>query len=253
MKMRYAMMGLTIGLAGYATSASALEPSAALQQSKGQVFIGQTTAMAKAQQGMPLYAGNRVVAAAGGGAKIVYPDGCTVALQENSVLTISGPDQCKTGQAVVHRVGGFQNARIGQAGPVTSKNAVAAVRQVKGTGQVDQAPATPGMNLSKGNRVTAGVDSQIVVRYADGCEVVVEAGKSLLIGDQPVCTPGLVVGGGGVVVGASTAGAVGAGVAAGAVAGGGIGVGAMAIAGLGLGSLVAAGASDDDNNDSSGE
>ena len=247
MKMRYAMMGLTIGLAGYAAGASAVEPSAVLQQAKGQVFIGQTTAMAKAQQGMPLYAGNRVVAAAGGGAKIVYPDGCAVALQENSVLTVSGPDQCKAGQAVVHTVDGFQNTRIGQAGPVTSKNSVATVQQVKGTGQVNQAPATPGMNLSKGNRVTAGVDSQIVVRYADGCEVVVEAGKSLLIGDQPVCTPGLVVGGGGIVVGAS------AGIAAGAVVGGGIGVGAMAIAGLGLGTVVAAGASDDDNNDASGE
>ena len=130
MKMRYAMMGLTIGLAGYAAGASAIEPSAVLQQAKGQVFIGQTTAMAKAQQGMPLYAGNRVVAAAGGRAKIVYPNGCTVALQENSVLTVGGPDQCKAGQAVVHRVGGFQNARIGQAGPVTSNNSVATVQQV---------------------------------------------------------------------------------------------------------------------------
>ena len=231
MKMRYAMMGLTIGLAGYAAGASALEPSAVLQQSKGQVFIGQTTAMVKAQQGMPLYAGNRVVAAAGGGAKIVYPDGCTVALQENSVLTVSGPNQCKAGQAVVHRVGGFQNARIGQAGPVTSKNSVATVQQVKGTGQVDQAGATQGMNLSKGNRVTANVNSQIVVRYADGCEVVVEAGKTLLIDDLPVCTPGLVVGGGGVVVGASAA----------------VGVGAMAIGGLGLATVVAAALNPDNN------
>lgn len=216
-KMRLIMTSLA--LAGYAAGVSAADPSAMLQQPTGRVFVGQTTVMTKAQQGMPLYAGNRVVAATGGGAKVIYPDGCAVALPENSLLTIGNPNQCKAGQAAIHTVGGFQNAPIGQAGSVTSRNSVATVREVKGTGQVDQASAKQGMSLYKGNRVTAGADGQVVVRYSDGCEVVVESGKSMVIDQQPVCTAGLIVGGGGVVVGTNATAGSTAGAAAGTTAG----------------------------------
>lgn len=119
-KMRLVMTSLAIAVAGYAAGASAADPSAVLQQSTGRVFVGQTATMIKAQPGMPLYAGNRVVAAAGGGAKVIYPDGCAVSLPENSALAVGKPDQCKAGQATIYTVGGFQNARIGQAGPVNS-------------------------------------------------------------------------------------------------------------------------------------
>ena len=218
MKMQYAMTGLTIALAGYAAGASAADPSAVLQQPKGQVFIGQTAAMTLARHDMPLYPGNRVVVAAGGEATVVYIDGCTVTLSEKSLLAVGGPSQCKNGQAVAHTTSGFQNAKIGQAGPMTAKNSVATIEQVEGIGKVGRADAVSGMSLYKGNKVTAyGKDSRVVIRYADGCQVVIKSGKSLMIDSQPVCTPGLVVGGGGVVVG--TGGAAGVASATGSVAG----------------------------------
>ncbi len=147
MKMRYAITGLTIALAGYAAGASAADPSAVLQQPKGRVFVEQTTAMTPARHDMPLYVGNRVVVTAGGGVTVVYADGCTVTLPENSLLAIGGPSQCKNGRAVAHTIGGFQNERIGQAGPVTAKNSVAMVEQVEGVGRVGRASATPDMSL----------------------------------------------------------------------------------------------------------
>ena len=247
-KMRFIMTSLAI--AGYVAGASAADPSAVLQQSKGQVFVGQTAAMAKAQQGMPLYAGNRVVVATGGGAKVIYPDGCAVSLPENSALAVGKPDQCKAGQATIYTVGGFQNARIGQAGPVNSKEAVATVGEIKGNGLVNKTGATPGMSLYKGNQVTAGADSRIVVRYLNGCEVVVESGKKMVVNEQPVCTPDLMVGGGGVVVGSTAAGGTATGVGAG-VAGatiGGISTG-MVVGGLALASAVALGVSSSNDSD----
>ena len=122
-----------------------------------------------------------------GGATVMYADGCSVALPENSLLAISGPDQCGTGQAVAHTTGSFQNTRIGQAGPIKPRNPVATVRQVKGTGLVNRSRAVRGMNLYQNYKVTARANSQIVVRYSNDCEVVVEARKSLVIGKAPDC------------------------------------------------------------------
>lgn len=114
MKTRYAM-GLAMALAGYAASPLAAdEPSAVLQQSKGQVFVGQATNMVSAQPNMPLYTGNRVVVAVGGAATVAYIDGCTVTLPENSLLAVGSPGQCKAGLATVRATGSFQNARVGQ-------------------------------------------------------------------------------------------------------------------------------------------
>lgn len=114
---RWAITGFTLALAGYAANASATDPAAVLQQTKGRVFVGQATTMTPARQGMPLFAGNRVVATTGGSATITYLDGCTVTVAENSLLAISGPGQCKAGQAIARMTGRFQNPRIGQAPP----------------------------------------------------------------------------------------------------------------------------------------
>ena len=121
-KARYAI-GLTMILAGYASGALAAEkPSAILQQPKGQVFVGQAKTMVPARPGMPLYAGNRVVVAAGGAAKVAYIGGCTVALPENSLLAVGGAGQCKAGLATVRATGGFKNAHIGQVPKQQSDN-----------------------------------------------------------------------------------------------------------------------------------
>ncbi|WP_295392324.1 hypothetical protein [uncultured Thiodictyon sp.] len=114
MKIRYKSAGLTLMLAGYAVAASAVEPSATLKQLNGRVFVGQSTTTGPARDAMPLYAGNRVMSVAGGTAQVVYPDGCAVALPENSLLTIGGADQCRTAQAVVRTTAGFQDKAIGQ-------------------------------------------------------------------------------------------------------------------------------------------
>jgi hypothetical protein len=256
MKTQWAMAGLIIALAGYAVGASAVEPSAVLQQPQGRVFVGQATVMTPAQHGMPLYAGNRVMVTASGGATVVYADGCSVALAENSLLAISGPDQCKTGQAVAHTTGGFQNTPIGQAGPTRSRSAVATVRQVQGTGLVNRSRARQGMSLFRNYRVKAGPNSQVVVKFSNGCEAVVEAGKTLLIDRAPECQvekmgeEATAATGAEATTGAGAAGAAGAGAgaagAAGAV-GAGIGTGALVVGGaLGV-SLIAAIANDDES------
>lgn len=178
--------GLTVLLGGMTLMAWAADPVAVLRQPQGRVFVSQGKVMAPAQEGLPLQTGNRVLTVAGGRAEIAYPDGCVVALPENSLLAIKGTDQCRLGQARVRATGGFQNARIGQAGPIASNEATAQIRQVEGSGVVGQSKAAPGMRLFKGNKVTAGSDSQVVIRYSNGCEVTVQANRSLVIDVPPV-------------------------------------------------------------------
>jgi hypothetical protein len=123
MKIRYTSVGLTLTLAGYvAVAASAAVPSATVKQVQGRVLIGQDTATKAAQAGMPLYAGNRVVAVAGAAAQVLYANGCMVALPANSILTIEGADQCRAGRALVRTTAGFQGKAIGQtpSDPVSS-------------------------------------------------------------------------------------------------------------------------------------
>ena len=178
--------GLTVLLGGMTLMAWAADPVAVLRQPQGKVFVSQGKVMAPVQQSLPLYAGNRVIVASGGRAEIAYPEGCVVALPENSLLAVKGVDQCRLGQAQVRATGGFQNARIGQAGPLASNEATAEIRQMKGSGVVGQSKAAPGMRLFKGNKVAAGSDSQVVIRYSNGCEVTVQANQSLVIDVPPV-------------------------------------------------------------------
>jgi hypothetical protein len=201
-------LGLTALLGGMTLMAWAADPVAVLQQPQGKVFVSQGKVMAPVQQSLPLYPGNRVIVASGGRAEIVYTDGCMVALPENSLLAIQGADQCRLSQAQVRATGGFQKARIGQAGPIASNEATAEIRQVEGSGVVGQSRAAPGMRLFKGNKVTAGSDSQVVIRYSNGCEVTVEANQSLVIDVPPVdCAVG---GTGALIVGGAFVASVGA-------------------------------------------
>ena len=52
---------------------------------------------------------------------------------------------------------------------------------------VNGSEAVAGKRLYQSNKVTAGAKSQVVVRYSNNCEVVVEARKSLVIGKAPDC------------------------------------------------------------------
>jgi hypothetical protein len=150
--MRYTRVGLTLTLAGYvAVAASAAVPSATLKQLQGRVLVGHDTAMKTAQEGMPLYPGNRLVAVAGGGAQVVYVNGCTVALPANSVLTIGGADQCRAGRALVRTTAGFQSKAIGQ----TLDPAVSSL-----VGQFDALNPQPLVNAY--NSLTAAQQVQLV-------------------------------------------------------------------------------------------
>lgn len=187
MKTRYAMVGLTMIVAGYAVGADAVEPSAVLHQPTGQVFVSQATAMTPARSDMPLYAGDRVIASTTGSATVVYEGGCSVTLANNSLLAIGEPSQCEAGQTVTYATGGFEDTPIGQTRSAKSKKAVALVRRVQGTGKVNRSRAVAGMRLYRGSKVTAGAKSQIVVRYANNCEVVVQARRSLVVSKAPDC------------------------------------------------------------------
>jgi hypothetical protein len=107
MKTRYTNVWLAMTLAGCTAIAGAVEPTATLQQLEGRVFVNQSAAMSLAQEGTQLYPGDRVVAVAGSSGNVVYPDGCTVAMPENSMLLIGCAPQCRAGLAVVRGAAGW--------------------------------------------------------------------------------------------------------------------------------------------------
>jgi hypothetical protein len=108
MKTRYNDVWLAMTLAVCATAAGAVEPSATLRQPQGRVFVDQSPAMWPGRDEMPLYPGNRVITVMGGGGEVVYVDGCTVTLPENSLLVIGCAPQCRAGLAVVRTAASFQ-------------------------------------------------------------------------------------------------------------------------------------------------
>ncbi|MDS4021023.1 MAG: hypothetical protein RKR03_11055 [Candidatus Competibacter sp.] len=192
MNARYATTSLALVLAGYAAGAGAVEPSALLRQPQGRVFVGQTTAMQPARPEMPLYAGDRVVAVSGGRAEVVYPDGCAVAVPEGSLLAVKGPEQCRTGQARIRAVEGFQNPRIGQAGPLPGQGGTsgdgpkAVLKQLRGNVAVGQTrgtmPAEPDMTVFADNRIIVkGADSRVTLVFDDRCSVTLEGEQNVLI------------------------------------------------------------------------
>lgn len=116
MKRQSCNVGLAVVFASCAAVVVAAEPvpSATLKQLQGRVFLGQGKSMGLAQEGMSVYAGNRVATVSGGEATVVYPDGCSVNLPENSLLIIGGAEQCRANQAMVRATAGFSQKSIGQ-------------------------------------------------------------------------------------------------------------------------------------------
>ena len=196
-------LGLTALLGGFTLMAWATEPVAVLRQPQGKGFVSQGKVMAPAQENMLLYAGNRVVAAAGGRAEIAYPDGCVVTLPENSLLAVKGPDQCRLGQAGVRATGGFQNARIGQAGPLPSGEADGAIADLKrpqGSVLVDRGtaerPGVHNMNVRRDDQIVTGKESKVTVVFR-GCEVEVGPQEQVTVDElRARCQDGVFVAGG---------------------------------------------------------
>ena len=111
---------VAMAVAAPVTMTTAAEPSAILKQIDGRVLVVESTTTALGQEGMPLFNSNRVITLAGGSAQIGYPDGCTVTLTDNNLLSVAGPSQCSTGQALLSSTKEFQNQHIGQSRYLTS-------------------------------------------------------------------------------------------------------------------------------------
>jgi hypothetical protein len=199
MMKRSVIAGLAWCLVGYAAGANAVEPSAVLRQPQGRVFVGQAATMGPAREGMPLYAGNRVVAVAGGRVAVVYPDGCVATLPENSVLAVKGPDQCRLDQARVRATSGFRNTRIGQAGPLPAEGPGPAARanaaadpgnafearlyqptKTSVDSQGNLVTATTNMGLGSGDVIDTETKGKAWV-YFNGCEVRVGPGEDVSV------------------------------------------------------------------------
>lgn len=112
---------LSIFLAGavIASTAGALESPAAPQSSAvihgvvGQVYVRKDESTEPVREGQSLAPGNQVLTVEGGQAQVVYADGCSVSLPENSLLAIGAPGQCRAGQAKVYSTAGFKEQAIG--------------------------------------------------------------------------------------------------------------------------------------------
>ena len=109
---------LVVALAamGFATASVAADPSAVLQQIDGRVLVGQNNTTVPGQEGMKLFEGARVIAVDGASAKLVYADGCTVSLPQNSMMTIAGAGQCSAGLAKAGKTEGLNGQPVGQTG-----------------------------------------------------------------------------------------------------------------------------------------
>lgn len=201
MMKRYITTTLAVCLAGYATGASALDPSAVVRQPQGKVFISQGSAMTLAQEGMPLYAGNRVIAVSGGRVEIAYADGCVVALPENSLLAVKGSNQCRLGQAQIRATGGFRNARIGQAGSLSSSgssdNVIADLKRLQGSVLLNEAPARNNQDARRDDQIVTDKESQVAVLFR-GCEVEVGPQEQVTVDElRERCKTGVVLASGG--------------------------------------------------------
>jgi len=185
---------------GCAGGASAMEPAAVLRQPQGRVFVGQGSAMTLAQDGMPLYPGNRVVAVSGGRAEIAYSEGCVVALPENSLLAVKGADQCRLGQIQVRATGGFQNARIGQAPPASSggaDGAIADLKRLQGSVLLNEAPAWNNQNARRDDQVMTEKQSKVAVMFR-ACEVDMGPGEQATVSElRERCKSGVFLASGG--------------------------------------------------------
>lgn len=107
---------LSLFLAGAMTagaaSAGAPESSAVIKGVEGQVYVRKDETTEPAQDGLSVAPGNQVMTVEGSKAQVVYTDGCSVSLPENSLLAIGGPEQCRAGQAKVHSTAGFQEKAV---------------------------------------------------------------------------------------------------------------------------------------------
>jgi hypothetical protein len=191
MMKRYATTSLMVCLVGYAAAASAVEPVAVLRHPQGRVYVSQNTTMGPAREGMPLYAGNRVVAVAGSRAEVAYPEGCVATLRENTLLAVKA-GQCKKGfVAGFHGIEGFRDRTVGQAPPSSSLANADPGNEFKARmyqpvktlvdSQGNAVSATTNMGLGADNVIDTKANKGNAWVYFNGCEVKVGPGEDVSI------------------------------------------------------------------------
>lgn len=194
MMKRYITAGFAVCVVGYATGASAMDPTAVVRQPQGKVFVSQGSAMTLAQEGMPLYAGNRVITVSGSHAEVAYTDGCVVTLPANRLLAVKGSDQCRLGQAQVRATDSFQSTRIGQA---PSSSPIADFKNPKGSVSANEIPVRGNMDARRDDQIVTGEDSGVKVAFRS-CEVEVGPGEQVTVSAlRERCNAGVVLASGG--------------------------------------------------------
>jgi hypothetical protein len=82
----------TLLIAGQAAAQSA---DATLQDLSGKVLVNKGDGLVSGRAGSALMDGDRIVTLDKSGARIVFPDGCGVALQENMIFVVNAQLGCK--------------------------------------------------------------------------------------------------------------------------------------------------------------
>jgi hypothetical protein len=86
------LLASTLVIAGQATAQST---GATLQDLSGKVLVNKGDGLVSGKAGAALVDGDRIVTLDKSGARIVFPDGCGVALEENMIFVVNAQLGCK--------------------------------------------------------------------------------------------------------------------------------------------------------------
>jgi len=142
---------------------------------QGLVTVGSGDRLGNAVNGGPLVVGNRIIATAGGGATLVYDNGCHIALKANEAFTVKEDCDCEFLQASV---------RDAVTGAVVAKAAAPKQGDPKIAGKllgveglvtemaVDRSfSVASGMPLIVDDRIITSSSGRVTLAYDNGCYI----------------------------------------------------------------------------------
>jgi hypothetical protein len=86
------LLASTLAITGQATAQST---GATLQDLSGKVLVNKGDGLVSGKAGTALVDGDRIVTLDKSGARIIFPDGCSVALEENMIFVVNAQLGCK--------------------------------------------------------------------------------------------------------------------------------------------------------------
>ncbi len=93
--------------------AAAEKNDAVLRQLQGSVLLNHATGYSSAAANMPLRAGDRVLTMGNSRATVVWTDGCSAQLEENSIFTFQKRSPCQGGADTRKKVGAYFARALG--------------------------------------------------------------------------------------------------------------------------------------------